>query len=339
MKVLVTGSQGRIGRRLVSALIARGFAVRGYDQRPRPAEANDGAYEYVQGHLLESEKLARSVADADAVIHLAGHILYDDRQARHIIDTNLGGTFELLEAMARGGRRWHRFIFASSGQVYPDNSPLYSPVDEDHPLQPTAYYGYAKQASEAMAWFYQRKWGIPAVCLRFAHVQDPAELIDPQSEWSGPRFFLNVRLAALRRAEPKSPEIEEAIRRLEAVAAESMQLLLSCGPDGRPYEMTIAHTQDIVDGITLALETDAAVGQAYNLGPAASFNFGQAIPYMAERLELPYASVDLPVRPYHYQTSIAKARAQLGYRPRYDAFAMIDEAVAQRKQASSRVGS
>lgn len=327
MKVFVTGSEGRVGRYLVSKLLSLDYEVRGYDLRP-PREL-DGKYEFVQGNLHASDKLSQAVSDADAVIHLAGHILYDDRRAHHIIDTNLRGTFEVLQAMAESGRHFHRFVFASSGQVYPDSHALYSPVDEYHPQQPDTYYGYAKQASEAMAWFYQRKWGIPAVCLRFAHVQDPAELIDPRSEWSGPRFFLNVRLASLRGIEPKSPEIEETIRRLEAVAEETEQLLLSRDPDGRPYEMTIAHTQDIVDGIVLALEKDIAVGEAYNLGPAGSFNFGQTIPYMAERLELPYVSINLPLRPYHYQTSIAKARAHLGYQPRYDAFAMIDEAVAQ----------
>jgi len=266
----------------------------------------------------------------DAVIHLAGLILYDDKQARRIIDTNLRGTFDVLEAMAHSGQRFHRYIFASSGQVYPDASPLYSPVDENHPCLPTQYYGYAKLASEHMAWFYQRKWGIPAVCLRFSHVQDPAELINPESEWSGPRFFLRKRLALLQAMDPKPPVVEEAIRRLQAVATDSEQLLLMCGPDGRPYEMTIAHTQDIVDGIILALEKDRAVGEAYNLGPAGPFNFGEAVPYMAKKLGLPYVRVNMPMPSYHFQTSIAKARAHLGYQPRYDAFALIDEAIAQR---------
>ncbi|MCZ7574596.1 MAG: NAD(P)-dependent oxidoreductase [Ardenticatenaceae bacterium] len=336
MRILVTGSEGRIGRRVVRRLLERGYRVRGYDQRAGPA-GGEGTYELVQGHLLEHEKLEQAVADADVVVHLAGQILFDDRQARHIVDTNLRATLEVLEAMAHSGHRWHRAVLASSGQVYPDSHALYSPVDEDHPLQPDTYYGYAKQTSEAAAWFYQRKWAIPTVCLRFTHVQEPAELIDPSSEWSGPRFFLNVRLAALRRSDPPSAEVEEAIRRIEAVAGEQEQLLLSRGPDGRPYEMTIAHPDDIASGILLAIERDEAVGQVYNLGPAGSFNFGEVIPYMAKHLGLPYVALDLPLRPYHYQTSIAKARAQLGYWPRYDAFAMIDEAIAQRRGESKRL--
>ena len=330
MKVLVTGSSGRIGRTLVKALLSHNYSVRGYDVRPPDEAEASSAYEFIQGQLLDSEKVAEAVQGVDAVIHVAGLILYDDRQSRLIIDTNLRCTFEVLEAMARSGQRFHRFIYASSGQVYPDAHPLYVPVDEGHPYLPDQYYGYAKLASEQMAWFYQRKWGIPAVCLRFAHVQDPAELIDPESEWSGPRFFLSKRLALLKRMDPKSREIEETIRRLEAVSDGAKQLLLMCSPEGRPYEMTIAHTQDIVNGILLALEKDRAIGEAYNLGPAGSFDFGEAIPYMAQKLGMPYARVNMLLRPYHFQTSIAKARMHLGYQPRYDAFAMIDEAVAGR---------
>ena len=258
-------------------------------------------------------------------------ILFDDRQSRRIIDVNLRATFEVLEAMAWSGQKFHRFVYASSGQVYPDSHAPYDPVDEYCPTEPDTYYGYAKLASEEIAWFYQRKFGIPAVSLRFSHVQDPSELIDSKSEYSSTRFFVHPRLEALRRTNPMTPLAEQAIHALEAVAIPGEQLFMACSPEGVPYEMTIIHTQDLVDGIILAMEKPAAIGRAYNLGPAGPFNFGEMIPYMSERLGITYARVNLPFRPYRYDTSIAKIRAELGYQPRYDARAMIDEAIANRK--------
>lgn len=330
MQVLVTGAQGRVGRRLVATLLARGYTVRGMDVRAPAAPLAPG-YQFVQGDLLDNQKVVQAVKGVDAVLHIAGLILFDDRQSRRIIDVNLRATFEVLEAMAWSGQKFHRFVYASSGQVYPDSHAPYDPVDEYCPTEPDTYYGYAKLASEEMAWFYQRKFGIPAVSLRFSHVQDPSELIDSKSEYSSTRFFVHPRLEALRRTNPMTPLAEQAIHALEAVAIPGEQLFMACSPEGVPYEMTIIHTQDLVDGIILAMEKPAAIGRAYNLGPAGPFNFGEMIPYMSERLGIPYARVNLPFRPYRYDTSIAKIRAELGYQPRYDARAMIDEAIANRK--------
>jgi UDP-glucose 4-epimerase len=330
MQVLVTGAQGRVGRRLVATLLARGYTVRGMDVRAPAAPLAPG-YQFVQGDLLDNQKVVQVVKGVDAVLHIAGLILFDDRQSRRIIDVNLRATFEVLEAMAWSGQKFHRFVYASSGQVYPDSHAPYDPVDEYCPTEPDTYYGYAKLASEEMAWFYQRKFGIPAVSLRFSHVQDPSELIDSKSEYSSTRFFVHPRLEALRRTNPMTPLAEQAIHALEAVAIPGEQLFMACSPEGVPYEMTIIHTQDLVDGIILAMEKPAAIGRAYNLGPAGPFNFGEMIPYMSERLGIPYARVNLPFRPYRYDTSIAKIRAELGYQPRYDARAMIDEAIANRK--------
>jgi UDP-glucose 4-epimerase len=296
-----------------------------------PAAPLAPGYQFVQGDLLDNQKVVQVVKGVDAVLHIAGLILFDDRQSRRIIDVNLRATFEVLEAMAWSGQKFHRFVYASSGQVYPDSHAPYDPVDEYCPTEPDTYYGYAKLASEEMAWFYQRKFGIPAVSLRFSHVQDPSELIDSKSEYSSTRFFVHPRLEALRRTNPMTPLAEQAIHALEAVAIPGEQLFMACSPEGVPYEMTIIHTQDLVDGIILAMEKPAAIGRAYNLGPAGPFNFGEMIPYMSERLGIPYARVNLPFRPYRYDTSIAKIRAELGYQPRYDARAMIDEAIANRK--------
>ena len=330
MKVLVTGAQGRVGSALVKTLVERGYSVRGLDLQPHDGKFDHAAYEYMQGDLLDSDSVAQAVKGVEAVAHIAGLIFFDDRQAKHIVDINWRATFELLEAMAWSGQKFTRFVYASSGQVYPENPDalrFYNPVDENHPLRPVNYYGWAKQASESMIWFYQRKWGIPGVSLRFTHVQYPEELVDPHSQWSGPRFFVNARLASLERMPVKSDLAQETIRLLKAAAKDDEQLLLSCAPDGLPNEMNISHPQDIADAAVLALEKDAAVGEAYNVGHGDPFNFGEMIPYMADKLNMPYVRLNLPLGSYHGLTSNAKARAQLGYAPKYGPRDLIDAAV------------
>ena len=329
MYVLVTGANGRQGNHLVQELLGQGHRVRGTDLQAERGFDHE-SYDYVGGDLLDRALVAGLIQDVDAVVHLAGLILYDDDQSRMIIDVNWRASFEILEAMAHSTQKFQRFIYASSGQVYPDNPDglyLYNPIDENHPKRPMNYYGYAKQASEEMVWFFQRKWGIPGVCLRFSHIQFPAELIDPGSAYSGPRFFLNRRLQSFRELKDKLPEIEKAIEILQDVATDKEQLLLTCGMDGKPFELVITHPADITQGIILALEADNAVGESYNLGYPVPFNFGTMIPYMADKLDIPYRRLNLPLVPYRGVASVAKIQAQLGFQPQYDPFRMVDEAI------------
>jgi len=138
MKILVTGAQGRVGSCVIKTLVDRGYWVRGVDLKPLDPAKPIMMDEYAQGDLLDPSFCTRAVEDVDAVIHIAGLILFDDRQVRRILDANWRATFELLEAMATSRKRFHRFIYSSSGQVYPDapdQAYLYNPIDENHPLR------------------------------------------------------------------------------------------------------------------------------------------------------------------------------------------------------------
>lgn len=330
MKFLVTGAKGRIGKCMVNTLLKQGFSVRGIDLVPDESNPKEeGDYEYICGNLLEPGLLPRALDDVDVVVHIAGLILFDEKQYRRIFDANWRTTFELLETMARSKRSYKRFLYASSGQVYPDNPAgayLYNPIDESHPLRPMNYYGYAKKASEELVWFYQRKSNIPGTCFRFSHTQYPQEIIDPESEWSGPRFYLNRRLKSWKNIENKTREIEVSISRLEAHARDEEQLFISCDDSGRSYQMVISHPQDIVDGMILALKNDSTIGEAYNLGHETPFDFGVMIPYLAKKLGMDYVSINLPIKPSFGITTNTKAKVHFGYSPKYSPYDLIDAA-------------
>ncbi|RVP02016.1 NAD-dependent epimerase/dehydratase family protein, partial [Sinorhizobium meliloti] len=68
MKVLVTGSAGRVGAFLVRRLIAGGHQVRGFDLRSAGIE--DGGFDEVIGAFDDREAAIRACEGTDAVLHL-----------------------------------------------------------------------------------------------------------------------------------------------------------------------------------------------------------------------------------------------------------------------------
>ena len=96
LSVAVTGATGFVGRRLVPALLARGWRVRTLCRRPPPPGFWTQAPEVALGDLADRASLARLAADADVVIHLAGAIKARNRQG--FFEINEAG----VEALATG---------------------------------------------------------------------------------------------------------------------------------------------------------------------------------------------------------------------------------------------
>jgi UDP-glucose 4-epimerase len=322
-RVVVTGAAGRIGQLLIDLLRGRGSQVVGIDVAP-------GADIQVDLSAIRNStsELRSALAEAGAVVHLAALMSWDESRAEEVYQVNVTGTLNLLRSLESAtATRPPRVVLASTGEVYPELAPAYLPIDESHPTRPTSHYGLSKLMAEQAVQFYGRRTSSPPVILRFAHTQRASELADPESFFSGPRFFVSGRLRRLRETQPQSETIREAIRLLQDVDRPGERvLLLARGPDGTPYRMGIADARDIVEGIILALDHPAAPGETFNIGPAAAFSFDEAVPYMASRWGLPFVPVDLPLTPYRYETSVDKARRILGYRPRYTVFDMIDAA-------------
>ena len=101
--------------------------------------------------------------------------------------------------------------------------------------------------------------------------------------------------------------------------------------DGRIATTNLADARDTAQGLRLLLTHPAAVGEAFNIGPAAPYSEEQLAAHVADRLSMDYVVIRRPSVRSSWYVSSAKARGVLGYQPRYSVFDMVDEAVAAKR--------
>jgi UDP-glucose 4-epimerase len=326
MKVLVTGGAGRVGRGVVHALLERGDRVVSFDLR---ASGQTHAHlTDVVGVFDDPQAAARAVDGADAVLHLGAFMSWLPSEAQRVYDANVTGTYVLLDASRRAGVR--KFVFASSGEVYPETRPVYLPLDEAHPTQPASLYGLTKLLGEEMVRFHQRIGSLGTVILRFSHTQDASELLDPESFFSGPRFYLRSKIR-----QQASFGNQRAVDALSVHDDGTPKLFVSHGEDGTVYRMPITDTRDIVEGVVRALDSDRAIGQTLNLGTEEAVRFDEAVAMLQAVIHLPVVDVRLPGAAMNYSTSRARAIEVLEHRPAWTFKRMVEDAVASRERKSS----
>jgi uncharacterized protein YbjT (DUF2867 family) len=96
--VAVTGGTGFVGKATLKALERAGFAVRALARKVPPSA---GTVDWIEGDLADHDALARLVADAEAVIHIAGLTTATD--PAHFESANVAGTLAVVEAATNAG--------------------------------------------------------------------------------------------------------------------------------------------------------------------------------------------------------------------------------------------
>jgi UDP-glucose 4-epimerase len=202
-RVLVVGGAGYIGSHVVKELLASGRQATVYDNLSSGLRENLFAQaDFIEGDILDAPRLsaamrgelaAGTAAGArraraagphagpvfDAVVHLAAlkaageSMTEPERYARN----NLAGTINLLNAATEAGV--NKLVFSSSAAVY--GEPRYLPVDEDHPTDPTNFYGFTKLEIERLLAWYDALRGLRSVSLRYFN----AAGYDPEGRVTG----------------------------------------------------------------------------------------------------------------------------------------------------------
>ncbi|HVV51729.1 MAG TPA: NAD-dependent epimerase/dehydratase family protein [Polyangia bacterium] len=354
--ILITGGAGFIGSHLADQLLAAGHTVRAYDNlsvqvhgpdADRPAYLHDEV-ELVVGDVRDERRLREALVGIDVVFHLAavvgvGQSMYE--VARYA-DANTVGTATLMDLLAR--RPVGKLVVASSMSIYgeglyrdPDGAlvagaerpladlkrgdwevrdgegrPLVPlPTPEDKPCALSSVYALTKHDTERLALVVGRAYGIPTVALRFFNVYGPRQALS--NPYTGVLAIFAARLL-----NDRPPLVNE---------------------DGQQRRDFVS-VHDVARACLLAMEREAADGQALNVGSGVSLSvrevalrLGAALGRrrIAPEITGRYRTGDIR----HCFADIGRARQVLGYEPRVDFEAGIEELTdwLERQAASDRI--
>lgn len=342
-KVFVTGATGRVGGALAQYLISGGAEVSTLvlPNDPGLERCRAMGVRCVIGSLTEPDTVREAMQGASSIYHMAAVISFKPTDRPLLWNVNVTGTRNVLEAAAELAEdRYIRLVFASSDQVYPTRFAHYRPTDEQHPREPYSYYGMTKQLCENIVWFYQRSVAQLSCSIAvFSHTEAASEIIDPNGEYSGAAFYVNGRVRSLEASSThhaganSTVELQRVIDMLRPHMADDEPLLLTRDAKGNAHSQELIDVRDIIKGLVLIHDTPAAVGEAFNLAPAHPVSLEEFIPYLANATGRRVVEATIPVEMGRTHGSNAKARAMLGFVPKYSMFDMVDEAVATTRTA------
>ena len=164
MSILVTGSSGHLGEGLVRTLRSQNREVIGADIVPSEFTSEVGS-------IADRHFVKRCMEGVAAVIHTATlhkpHVATHSRQS--FVDTNVTGTLNLLEEAADAGV--DSFVFTSTTSAFGSalTPPAGAPaawVTEDVKVVPRNIYGVTKTAAEDLCELFHRKVGLACLILR-----------------------------------------------------------------------------------------------------------------------------------------------------------------------------
>ena len=181
-RVLVTGAGGFIGSHLVELLAGQGAAVRAFLRYTSRLDPGNLAYiepdlrsgvEVVTGDLRDPDAVASAAEGAEVIFHLGALIAipYSYRRPREVVETNVVGTLNVLEAARRSGAR--RVVHISTSEVY--GTARRTPIDETHPLQGQSPYSASKIGADRVAESYHLAFGVPVVTVRPFNTYGPRQ--------------------------------------------------------------------------------------------------------------------------------------------------------------------
>lgn len=174
-RVLITGAGGLLGPYVVAELKNVAEIV-GLDIAS-PKDPADFVIFY-QGSIEDVEAVGKAVQGCDAVIHIAARPNQWSGEGHQIIQTNVTGTWNVLQAAEDAGVK--RVVITSSDSVIgftvlhgSMTPPDYLPIDVEHPLRPSDPYALSKVLCERMARMFVERGKLEVTVLRPCYVLYP----------------------------------------------------------------------------------------------------------------------------------------------------------------------
>jgi CDP-paratose 2-epimerase len=316
-KVLVTGGAGFVGSNLTANLLRDGCDVTVVDALlRRGSERNldwlrgqrtSGRFSFVQGDVRDFDTVRDAARGVDIIYHLAAQVAVTSSVAdpRTDFECNALGTFNLLEAARRNGRR-PAVVFTSTNKVYgnmetvrtAERATRYEYVDlphgvpESQPIDFHSPYGCSKGAADQYVHDYARIYDLPTVCFRMSCIYGPRQFGNEDQGWVA--HF--------------------------AIAAMTGTPITIYG-DGKQVR-DVLFIDDLVRAFRLATDRiDVTAGEIFNIGggPANTISvwheFGPVLGKLkGEKIEVAYSGWRPGDQPC-YVSDIRKAGAVMGWTP------------------------
>ncbi len=294
MKVLVTGGAGFIGANFVlrvretrpdwEVTVLDALTYAGNRASLAPVE---GQIEFVEGSIADADLVERLVAATDLVVHFAAESHNDNSLDNPwpFMESNIIGTYRLLEAVRKHGKRIHHI---STDEVYGDLE-LDDPArfTESTPLNPSSPYSASTGAADLLVRAWIRSFRIEATLSNCSNNYGPRQHVE--------KFIPRQITGILDGVRPK---------------------LYGAGANVRDW----IHVDDHNDAVIAIIER-GRLGETYLIGADGERNNREIIALLLELMGKPadwFEHVnDRPGHDLRYAIDSSKLRAETGWAPRY----------------------
>lgn len=296
-RLLVTGGAGFIGSNFVHYVVENTDhdvtvldALTYAGNRDSLAGLPESRVTFVHGDITDAELVDGLTAEADAVVHYAAESHNDNslHSPRPFLDTNIIGTYTLLEAARRHETRFHHI---STDEVYGDLE-LDDPerFTEQTPYNPSSPYSSTKAGSDLLVRAWVRSFGVQATISNCSNNYGPYQHVEKFI----PRQITNV----IRGIRPK---------------------LYGAGENVRDW----IHANDHSSAVLTILEK-GRIGETYLIGADGERNNKEVVELILEEMGQPRDAYDhVTDRAGHdlrYAIDSTKLRTELGWTPRFADF-------------------
>ena len=299
-----------IGSWLVKELLRQGAEVTALVLQPDPqsemyrsGDAKKATLE--TGTVQDFPSLVRLLGDRgiDTVFHLGAQTIVGTAREDPLptLETNIRGTYNLLEACRKHSGQVRRIVLASSDKAYGEQKRL--PYTEESPLQGRFPYDVSKSCADLIGQMYHHTYGLPVGITRCANVYGGGDL-----NWS--RIVPGTIRSFLRGERP---------------------VIRSNGSYVRDY-LYVKDAAGAYLRLAEALKEPAAQGQAFNFSTGKPVSVLEIVSAIQRALKCPDISPDIQNTvqgEIHSQNlSIEKARRILKWEPAYDLDKGLSETVS-----------